>query len=349
MNYVTSESYGKLPDGREVKMFTLTNKSGLNVKVMNYGAILASVVVPDRDGVFKEITLGYDTLEEWIKGTTYFGATCGRVANRIANGKFAIDGQEYTLAQNNGPNALHGGVVGFNSVLWDIVGTVDNDGENSVTFSYLSKDGEEGYPGNLKVTCTYTLTDDDELKCDFEAETDKATPVNLTNHGYFNLAGEDATEVYEHKMMINADSYTPVDETSIPTGEIAPVKDTVMDFTEPMAIGSRIEQVQGGGYDHNYVLRDGAGVYGLAAETYDPKTGRVMKTYTSAPGVQFYSGNYLFDSTPGRGGKKYDTHYAFCLEPQHFPDSVNKPNFPNTVLKPGEKYIHNMAYVFEVR
>jgi aldose 1-epimerase len=335
--------YGKMPDGAAVSLYTLTNGKGMRVKLTSYGAITVSVEVPDKAGKLTDVTVGYDTLDGWLKSTSYFGATVGRYANRIAKGKFTLDGQTYTLATNNGENALHGGIKGFDKVVWNAapVKAADSVG---VKFTYLSKDGEEGYPGNLSVTVVYTLNDKNEFKAEFSATTDKATVVNLAHHTYWNLGGPAAGDILGHLMMINADKYTPVDAGLIPTGELKDVAGTPMDFTTPKTIGERIAQVEGG-YDHNYVLRAGDPIH-LAAKVVDPKSGRIMEIFTDQPGVQFYSGNFLDGTVTGKGGVVYKKHYGFCLETQHFPDSPNKPEFPPVVLKPGETYKHIMIHKF---
>ncbi|MCX5653325.1 MAG: galactose mutarotase [Planctomycetota bacterium] len=335
--------YGKMPDGAAVSLYTLTNGKGMRVKLTNYGAITVSVEVPDKAGKLTDVTVGYDTLDGWLKSTSYFGATVGRYANRIANGKFTLDGQNYTLATNNGENALHGGIKGFDKVVWNAEPVKTADGVG-VKFTYLSKDGEEGYPGNLSVTVVYTLNDKNEFKAEFSATTDKATVVNLAHHTYWNLGGPAAGDILGHLMMINADKYTPVDAGLIPTGERKDVAGTPMDFTTPKTIGERIAQVEGG-YDHNYVLRAGDPIH-LAAKVVDPKSGRIMEIFTDQPGVQFYSGNFLDGTVTGKGGVVYKKHYGFCLETQHFPDSPNKPDFPPVVLKPGETYKHIMIHKF---
>ena len=339
--------YGYLADGRPVDIYTLTNAKGMRVRLINYGATTVSIEAPDKDGKVSDVTLGYETLEGWLTSTSYFGATVGRYANRIAEGKFTLDGQTYTLATNNGENHLHGGIQGFNKVLWnaETVRTADAVG---VKFTYLSKDGEEGYPGNLRVTALYTLTDDNEFKVEFSATTDKPTVVNLAHHTYWNLAGPAAGDVLGHELMLCADHYTPVDAGLIPTGEIRPVKGTPMDFTTPKPIGRDIAQVEGG-YDHNYVLRDYEKGVRLAARVSEPTTGRVMEIYTDQPGVQFYSGNFLDGTVKGKGDVAYQKHYGFCLETQHYPDSPNKPDFPTVVLKPGETYKHIMIHKFSAK
>ncbi len=340
---IEKQAFGKTKDGKEVDLYTLVNANGLKVKIMTYGGIVTSLEVPDRDGKLADIVLGYDTLDEYIKSSPYFGALIGRFGNRIAKGKFTLKGTEYTLATNNGPNHLHGGIKGFDKVVWDAEAMETNEGP-ALKLTYTSPDGEEGYPGTLSCTVIYTLTDDNELKVSYEAETDKPTIVNLTHHSYFNLAGYDSGDILDHKLMINADNFTPVDDTLIPTGEIKPVKGTPMDFTKPTAIGSRIEQVPGG-YDHNYVLNNSDGSLALAASAYDPKTGRLMEIYTTEPGIQFYSGNFLDGTLKGKGAI-YNKHDGFCLETQHFPDSPNKSNFPSVLLKPGKKYTHLTVHKF---
>jgi len=336
--------YGTLPDGRQVDIYTLTNANGMRVKLTNYGAITVSVEVPDRDGNLTDVTLGYDTLEGWLTSTSYFGATVGRYANRIAKGKFTLDGVTYTLATNNSGNHLHGGEVGFNKVLWGAE-TVETDAAVGVKFTYLSKDGEEGYPGNLSVTAVHTLTNDNEFKIEFTATTDKPTVVNLAHHSYWNLGGPAAGDILDHEVMLNADKFTAVGPGLIPTGELRAVEGTPMDFTTPMAIGARIDQVEGG-YDHNFVLRGQEGEVELAATVTDPKSGRVMEVFTDQPGVQFYTGNFLDGSVTGKGGVAYQKHYGFCLETQHYPDSPNQESFPSVVLRPGETYKHTMIHKF---
>ena len=334
---IHKESFGKTPDGQEVKLYTLTNTNGLKARITNYGAILVSLEVPDKNGKLADITLGFDTLEGYIPRHPYFGATVGRYANRIGGAKFRLNDVEYKLEANNGANHLHGGIKGFDKVVWKAEDVAAESNQAFVKLSYLSKDGEEGYPGNLTCTVTYTLTKDDELKISYEAETDKPTVINLTNHSYWNLAGQGNGDILGHELMLSADKYTPVDEGLIPTGEIKSVKDSPMDFTKPMIIGSRIAQVEGG-YDHNYVLNSGGGNLALCARVYEPTSGRIMEIHTIEPGVQFYTGNFLDGSITGKSGKVYKKNYGFCLETQHFPDSPNKPDFPSVVLKPGDKY-----------
>jgi len=293
--------------------------------------------------------LGFDNLDGYLRGHPYFGAIIGRYGNRIGAGKFVLDGVEYKLAVNNGPNHLHGGIKGFDKVVWKIERAQAKGDEAILKLSYLSKDGEEGYPGNLRCTVTYTLTADDELKMHYEATTDKATVLNLTNHSYWNLAGQGNGDILGHELMLNADRYTPVDEGLIPTGEFKSVKGTPMDFTRPMTIGSRIKQVDIGGYDHNFVLNGKGGKMKLCAKVYEPTSGRAMEIRTTEPGVQFYTGNFLDGTLTGKDGKVYKKHYAFCLETQHFPDSPNKPQFPSVVLRPGGKYDTTTVHKFSTK
>jgi len=343
---ITEESYGKLSNGQQIYQYTLTNPDGLSVKIITFGGYITSLQVPDRNGKFADIVLGYDRLEQYVNDSTYLGSLVGRYANRIAKGKFTLNGIEYTLATNNGPNHLHGGIKGFNKVVWSAQ-PIDNPNSPALKLTYLSKDGEEGYPGNLFCTVVYTLTNDNELKISYEATTDKTTIVNLTSHSYFNLAGHNSGDILGHELMLNADDYTPADETLIPTGQIAPVKGTNVDFTKPTAIGARITKVAGG-YDHNFVLNNKKGKLGLAARVYEPKSGRVMEIFTTEPGIQFYSGNFLDGSAKGKGAV-YNKHSGFCLETQHYPDSPNKPQFPSVVLKPGEKYMHLTVHRFSAK
>ncbi len=341
--------FGQTPDGQEVKIITMTSPNGLRAKVITYGGILVSLEVPDKKGKLGDVVLGFDNLDDYVKKNPYFGAIAGRYANRIAKGKFVLDGVEYTLATNNGPNHLHGGIKGFDKVVWKIEDTTATGDEAIVKLSYHSKDGEEGYPGNLDCTVTYTLTNDDRLKFSYEATTDKPTVLNLTNHSYWNLAGQGSSDILGHELMIDADRYTPVDEGLIPTGELKSVKDSPMDFTKAMTIGSRIKEIDIGGYDHNYVLNSSAGKLALCARAYEPTSGRVMEIHTTEPGVQLYTGNFLDGSLVGKDGKAYKKHYAFCLETQHFPDSPNKPDFPSVALRPGEKYETTTVHKFSVK
>lgn len=347
---IKQEAFGKTKEGEEVSLYTLTNEQGMQVKITNYGATITSVLTPDRNGKMGDVALGFDSMEAYqsdayVKSGPYFGSAIGRYGNRIAKGKFTLDGKEYTLAQNNGENHLHGGNKGFDKVIWQ---AEPLPGQNAVRFTYVSPDGEEGYPGKLTTAITYTLTNDNEIKIDYEATTDKATPVNLTNHSYFNLAAGEANDALDHELTINADKYTVVDESLIPTGEQRDVKGTPMDFNTPTAIGARLKQVEGG-YDHNYVLRNTDGSLKQAATVYEPTSGRVMEIMTTEPGIQFYSGNFLDGTIKGRGDKSYNKHYGFALETQHFPDSPNQQDFPSTILKPGDTLKSTTIYKFSVR
>ncbi|WP_435011121.1 aldose epimerase family protein [Tundrisphaera lichenicola] len=341
--------FGKTPEGTPVQLYVLTN-GRVTAKVMTYGAILTELDVPDRDGKPADVVLGFDTLEGYLAGHPYFGATVGRVANRIGGAGFSLDGQNYSLAVNNGPNTLHGGLKGFDKVVWKAE-DVSGPAGPAVKFTYLSKDGEEGYPGNLNVAVTYTVTADAALRIDYQATTDKATPVNLTNHSYFNLAGPASGPILGHELMLAADKYTPGDDTFIPTGAIEPVAGTPLDFTRPTPIGARIDQIRGepGGYDHNFVLDPSAKLTRPAATVYEPTTGRVMEVFTTEPGVQLYTGNFLDGTIKGKGGVVYKKRQAFCLETQHYPDSIHHANFPSTVLRPGETYTQTTIYKFSSR
>jgi aldose 1-epimerase len=348
---VLKTAFGQTKEGAPVDQYTLTNRRGVTAKVITYGATLTELIVPDRAGKPGNVVLGYDRLEPYLAGTPYFGSTVGRVGNRIAKARFTLNGRTYTLAANNGPNHLHGGLKGFDKVVWKAE-TVPGAGAASVKFSYRSPDAEEGYPGNLDVTVVYTLTDDNDLRLDYTATADKATPVNLTNHSYFNLAGDGSGDILGHVLMIAADQFTPVDDTLIPTGELKPVKGTVFDFTTPTAIGARVAKVPIAppvGYDHNFVLRKAAGSGPrLAARVVEPTSGRTMEVHTTEPGVQFYSGNFLDGTLKNRKGVTYAKHAGFCLETQHFPDSVNQPGFPSTILEPGQTYRTTTVYRFGV-
>ncbi|HMA54513.1 MAG TPA: aldose epimerase family protein [Acidobacteriota bacterium] len=332
------EHFGRLADGTAVEIFTLTNKSGLEARVMTYGAILVSLKVPDRTGALADVNLGFDSLDGYLGTHPYFGAVIGRYGNRIAKARFDLDGVEYRLAANNNGNSLHGGLKGFDKVVWKAEPVKVAYG-TGVRLTYLSKDMEEGFPGNLSVTVVYTLTDTNELEIRYEAATDKATPVNLTNHAYWNLKGEGQGDVLGQRLQIEADKITAVDSAAnlIPTGEIVPVAGTPFDFTSPHAIGERIAQVEGG-YDHNFVLRSGGGILALAARVEEPTNGRVLEIWTDQPGIQLYTGNFLDGTVAGKGGHPYGKHFAFCLETQHYPDSPNHPNFPSTILRPGQTY-----------
>jgi aldose 1-epimerase len=340
------EPFGNLADGAAVEIYTLTNANGLKARLMTYGATLVSLELPDRNGKLEDCVLGYDRLDGYLKSSPYFGSIVGRYGNRIAKGQFVLNGVTYDLAKNNGENHLHGGIKGFDKVVWNAE-PMKEARAVGVKFSYLSKDGEEGYPGNLACTVTYTLTNDDELVIRYEATTDKATPVNLTHHSYFNFGGG-RRNILGHELMLSADRYTPVDKGLIPTGELRSVKATPMDFMTPLPIGSRIAQVEGG-YDHNYVLTEVGGTMALAARVVEPESGRVMEISTTEPGLQFYSGNFLDGTISGKSGRVYEKHFGFCLETQHYPDSPNKPNFPSTILNPGQTYSSQTIHRFFVK
>ncbi len=336
-----------------LKTYVLTNAQGVSVRILNFGAKVMSIEVPDKEGNFGDIVLGYDTPEEYINGNPYFGAIVGRYANRIANGKFSLDRKEFSLCKNNGNNSLHGGPGGFNNVVWEVAAFKNDNKNHFVKLKYLSKDKEEGFPGNLIVYVKYTLSDDNELIIDYEASCDEKTIVNLTHHSFFNLKDGGKSSVLGHVLKINADKYTPINKDLIPTGEIASVKQTPLDFTTPVAIGKRIndafEQLHfGNGYDHNLVLNQGNDSLSFAAEVYEPVTGRKMDVYTTEPGMQFYSGNFLDKTDIGKKNVEYNNRSAFCLETQHFPDSPNHPDFPSVVLNPGEEYHQKTIYKFSV-
>jgi aldose 1-epimerase len=341
-------------DGKPITLYTLTNANGVQVRAMNYGGIIVSIRVPDRKGEMADIVLGHDTAEGYMPNPPYIGAIVGRYANRIANGTFTLDGKTYTLPKNDGPNTLHGGTKRtFDRVLWDGEALRKND-KFGVAFTYLSKDGEEGFPGNLKVKVTYTLNDANELTIDYEATTDKATPINVSQHSYFNLAGEGNGDILNHEATINADRFTVVNANLIPTGELRPVKGTPFDFTSPRKIGERIDDkydqiALGHGYDHNFVInRKGPGMV-LAARVYDPASGRVLEVSTTQPGLQFYTGNFLDGTVTGKQGHVYKRRYAFCLETQHFPDSPNHPDFPSAILRPGETFREKTVFKFSAK
>jgi len=347
---VVSAPYGTTTDGRAVTMYTLTNANGVELKAITYGGIITSLRVPDRSGTMGDVVLGFERLDGYEKDPPFFGAIIGRYGNRIAKGQFTLEGKTYTLAKNNGPNHLHGGKKGFDKVVWDATPAASGGG---VTFSRTSPAGEEGYPGNLQVRVTYTLTDNNELVVDYHATTDKGTPVNLTQHSYFNLAGDGGGDILGHELTIRADKYTPVDATLIPTGELAPVEGTPFDFRKPTLIGARIDQPLeqlkfGKGYDHNWVLnRTGQGLE-PAARLVDPKSGRTLDIATTEPGLQFYSGNFLDGTLTGKNSHVYKHRSGLCLETQHFPDSPNHPNFPSTILKPGQEYSTKTVFTFGV-
>ena len=349
MTRVQEQNFGKTPDGTAVKLFTLRNEKGMVVKVMSYGAIMTEIQAPDRKGTMANVILGADTFDAYMRGFPAPAAVIGRVANRIAKARFTLDGVDYQLAANSGPNHIHGGRKGFAQVVWEAKALPEKTHEASVQFTYLSRDGEEGYPGNLTASVTYTLTDENELRLEYRAQTDKATLVNLTNHVYFNLAGEG--DVLGQELWIPTDRYTPADEELIPTGEIASVKGTPLDFTTPTPIGARIEQLKPrvNGYDHNYVLASDSRAPQLCARARDPKSGRVMEVLTTQPGVQLYTGNHLHNVV-GTGGVQFGAnHPAFCLETQHFPDAIHHPNFPSTVLRPGETFKSTTVFKFSVK
>ena len=333
---VKTDRFGALPDGTVVEIYTLTNDSGIEARLMTYGAILVSLKLPDRSGKLDDVVLGYDSLDGYVRSNPYFGSTVGRYGNRIAKGRFTLGRVTHQLSMNDGPNHMHGGVKGFDKVVWKAEPLRKADAVG-VGFSYLSKDGEEGYPGNLAVTVTYSLTNANELRIDYEAVTDKATPVNLTHHGYWALAGQGNRDILGHELTLEADRYTVVDDRLLPTGELRPVRGTPFDFTTPHAIGERLAQVPGG-YDHNYVLRSSGEAMAHAARVYEPTTGRIMEIATTEPGIQLYSGNGLDGTITGKGGRVYRKHYGLCLETQHFPDSPNHPDFPSTILEPGQTY-----------
>jgi aldose 1-epimerase len=344
------QSFGKTEDGQQADLYILTNKNGMEAAITNYGGTVVSLKVPDRNGKIEDVVLGYDKLDDYAAGKAYIGATVGRYANRIAHATFTLDGITYTLAKNDGDNHLHGG---FNKRVWTAKDVSDSAGQ-ALELTYLSKDGEEGFPGKLAVQVVYTLTDQNELKIDYSATTDKDTVLNLTNHAYFNLAGQGDGDILQQQIMIRADRFTPIDATSIPTGELRSVKGTPFDFTTATAIGARIDQDDqqlklGRGYDHNWVLNSGAsGSLSVAAQAYDPHSGRVLEVWTTEPGIQLYTGNFL-DGIHGKDGKVYNRRYAFCLETQHFPDSPNKPNFPSAELKPGQHFQSTTVYKFSTK
>jgi aldose 1-epimerase len=347
---VKREPFGRLPDGKTVERFTLTNASGIELAAISYGGIITSLRVPDRAGKMDDVVLGFDQLDGYLENHPFFGAIIGRYGNRIAKGQFTLDGKTYKLATNNAPNHLHGGNKGFDKVLWDAEPVA---GANAIAFTRTSPDGEEGYPGDLRVRVSYTLTDANELIVEYRATTNKATPVNLTQHSYFNLAGQASGDILGHELMLNAGRYTPVDDTLIPTGELAPVAGTPFDFRKLTAIGARINddhpQLKAGkGYDHNWVLnRKGTGLQ-LAARVVEPKTGRTLEIATSEPGIQFYAGNFLDGTLKGKAGAVYKHRTGFCLETQHYPDSPNKPKFPSTTLRPGREYRTRTVFTFGV-
>ena len=351
---ITKAEFGTTTSGQAVEIYTLRNTHGAEARILTYGGIVQSLTMPDKNGQFADVVLGYDHLQGYIDKTPYFGALVGRYGNRIGGAKFALDGRTYTLAINNGPNSLHGGLVGFDKVVWTAQPMATTHGP-ALILAYVSQDGEEGFPGNLQVTAIYTLTEDNALKLEFTATTDKPTICNLTHHSYFNLAGQGNENIMNHVVHINADRFTPVDINLIPTGELRPVAGTPFDFRQPTTIGARIndpndEQIKfAGGYDDNWVLNQPAPkALSLAASVREPTTGRTMEVWTTAPGMQFYTANFLDGTITGKDGKVYPRRCAFCLEPQHFPDSPNQPHFPTTELKPGQTYHHTIVYKFSV-
>jgi aldose 1-epimerase len=349
MTRVQEEPWGQTREGAPVKRYTLTNRRGLIARITTFGAILTELHAPDRQGRLTNVVLGFDTLEPYLKGHPAFGATIGRVANRIGQARFTLDGREYRLAANSGPNHIHGGRKGFDKVVWGARILPPQAAAAAVEFTYRSVDGEEGYPGTLDVTVVFTLNDADELRIEYRATTDKPTVLNLTNHSYFNLAGSGT--VLDHELFIAADRYTPADADLIPTGEIAPVAGTPLDFTRPTAIGARIDRLkpQPNGYDHNYVLNHGGTSLALAARAFDPTSGRVLEVSTTEPGVQLYTANWLDGRLTGVGGVTYPRHGGFCLETQHYPDAINKPSFPSTILRPGSAFQSTTVFRFSTR
>jgi aldose 1-epimerase len=345
--------FGRLSDGREVEEYTLTNRVGVTAQIINYGATVRSLRVPDRNGKMDDVVLGYDSVQGYVDGTAYFGAIVGRYGNRIGRGRFQLDGKQYQLTINDGENHLHGGKTGFNKVLWDAK-ILSDSAEPSLQLQYVSLDGEEGYPGTVTLKVTYTLTDKNELRIEYEGTTDQPTILNPTHHSYFNLSGSFGNTVLGHLLSIEADGITPVDKGLIPTGQIASVANTPMDFRTPVAIGARINDpseqlVFGKGYDHNWVLRDGDGGVRKAAEVYEPTRGRLMIVSTDQPGLQFYSGNFLDGTVKGKNGIAYQHRAGLCLEAQVFPDAPNKPHFPAATLRPGQTYRQITIYQFSAR
>ena len=339
-------TFGYVNKDTEVKLFEFINNNGVHLKITNYGGIITSLILPDRNGKFGEVTLGFDNLNQYLGKHPYFGAICGRYANRIAKGKFTIDGIMYALNLNDGANSLHGGLEGFDKKVWKAVKEINNGEKSSLVLEYLSKDMEEGYPGNLKVRVTYTLTNLNELIIEYEAECDRPTVLNLTNHTYFNLNGC-KKNIYDHIVQINADYYTPVDKENIPTGAIAKVANTALDFRHPKKIGKDIGKLPNG-YDHNFIINKKEKEFGFCARVEDPDSGRTMEVYTTEPAVQFYTGNFLDGSLRGHNNIVYQKHYGFCLETQHYPDSPNHESFPSTLLKPGSRYTQKTRYTFGI-
>jgi aldose 1-epimerase len=352
LDRLTQTEFGKTSVGVGVDLYTLRNRHGMEARIATYGGIVTSLTAADRAGHYEDVVLGYDTFAGYLKDSPYFGGLIGRYGNRIAQGRFVLDGVTHTLRANNGPNSLHGGTRGFDKVVWKVTSARVTPKGPQLRLTYLSRDGEEGYPGNLAVTAVYTLTEDDGLDLQYSATTDKDTVVNLTQHSYFNLRGRG--DILEHQVQINADRFTPVDSTLIPTGELRSVEETPFDFRKPIAIGARIgkadEQLRlAKGYDHNWVLNALSGKLSVDATVYEPESGRVLEVSSTQPGLQFYTGNFLDGSIRGKGGAIYAFRNGFCMEPQHFPDSPNEPAFPSTVLKPGETYHSEILYRFTRR
>ncbi len=350
---ISRQPFGATKDGAKVELFTLRNSKGVEAKIMNYGGIVTSLKVPDRKGRMEDVVLGYDNLDGYLKETPYFGCLVGRYGNRIAKGKFTLNGNTYTLATNNGPNSLHGGLKGFDKVVWTAQ-PMETPLGPSLELKYVSKDGEEGYPGNLSVTAIYTLTEDNALRLEYTATTDKDTVVNLTQHSYFNLAGQGSGDILKHEVWMPAERFTPVDDTLIPVGELRPVQGTPFDFNSRTAIGARInrddQQIKyGGGYDHNWVFNKRAGELTTLAFVYEPGSGRTLEVISTEPGLQFYTGNFLDGKIKGKGGKTYKYRNAFCMEPQHYPDSPNQASFPSVVLKPNQVYKNTILYKFSAQ
>ena len=348
---ISNAPFGAAPGGKTADLFTLRNAAGSELRLTNYGGIVTSWLIPDRQGRLSDVVLGYDNLDGYLKATPYFGALIGRYGNRIGGAKFTLEGQTYTLAGNNGGNSLHGGLKGFDKVVWNVEEAEVGEHGPKLELTYLSKDGEEGFPGNLKVKATYTLTEDNALRLKFKATTDKPTICNLTHHSYFNLSGQGNGDILGDLVYINSDKTTPVDNGLIPTGEFAAVAGTPFDFRTPTAIGARINDPNtilqyGPGYDHNWVINKPLGQFGLMARVVDPNSGRVMEVWSDEPGLQFYTGNFLNGSLTGKDGKVYQRRSALCMEPQHYPDSPNKSNFPSTELKPGQTYHNVIEYKF---
>jgi aldose 1-epimerase len=349
---IKKQPFGQIDDGKWVDLYTLTNANGMEARITNYGATLVALYVADRNGNPGDVTLGYDSPVEYVNGPCYFGCIAGRYANRIAGGRFTLADTAYVLAQNDGENHLHGGIQGFDKAIWQVQ-EIGKDAADGLELTYLSRDGEEGYPGNLSVSVQYTLTDRDELRIDYSASSDKSTVLNLTNHAYFNLAGAGSGDILDHELMINADRFTPVDPSLIPTGELRPVRGTPFDFTRSMVIGARIdqddEQLQiAKGYDHNWVLNKDEDGPCLAARAFERNSGRTLEVYTTQPGVQFYTGNFMENRIAAKAGQFYHHRGGFCLETQHFPDSPNQADFPSTMLDPGLAYEHTTIFKFTV-